>query len=70
MVYGSLLTKCGVQLGQVLRWHRGGSGTASYQDNDAKMYFMEAVDQLAQQVMKAPVNDGIVYNERSKYYKI
>lgn len=44
MVYGSLLTKCGVQLGQVLRWHRGGSGTASYQDNDAKMYFMEAVD--------------------------
>lgn len=70
MVYGSLLTKCGVNQDKCYAGTGGGSGTASYQDNDAKMYFMEAVDQLAQQVMKAPVNDGIVYNERSKYYKI
>ncbi len=43
IVYGSLLNKCGVQLGQCYAGTGFESGTAIYQDYDTKMYFMEAV---------------------------
>lgn len=43
VVCGSLLNKCGVQLGQCYAGTGFESGTAIYQDYDAKMYFMEAV---------------------------
>ena len=43
VISGSLLNKCGVQLAQSYAGTGFENGTAIYQDYDAKMYFMEAI---------------------------